>query len=126
LSTGAFSLTSGSFLKFELATPGVVGGGVNDLLSVAGPFTLDGTLQVTELAGFGTGTYRLADYTGTFTNNGLNLEPSFIAAHPGSFIDPSVPGQLNLVVVPEPGAMVSLLAGMGMLASLQRFRRRQA
>jgi fibronectin-binding autotransporter adhesin len=99
-------------------------GGANDLLSIGGPFTLDGTLQVLELTGFGNGTYRLANYSGTFTNNGINLEPAFTTAHPGSFIDPSTPGQVNLIVVPEPGSMVSLFAGVGMLGCLSRFRRR--
>jgi autotransporter-associated beta strand protein len=124
LSTSDFSLNSTAVVKFELAQPGTAGGGTNDLISVAGGLTLDGTLQLTELAGFGTGTYRLFDYTGTLVNNTLDLQSAFLAAHPGSRIDTSSVGQVNLVVVPEPTAIVSLLGGVGMLAGLQRFRRR--
>ncbi len=123
LTTGAFSLDSLSTLKFELAQPGVVGSGVNDLISVGGNLTLDGTLQVAELGGFGNGTYRLFNYT-TLTNNVLNLQPAFLAAHPNSYVDAtSIPSQVNLVVVPEPGAFVALLGGCATLLGLRRMRR---
>ena len=111
LTTGTLSLDPAALLKFELAQAGTVGSGVNDLISVGGNLTLDGTLQVTELAGFSNGTYRLFDYTGSLTNNILNLESAFLAAHPGSFVDAATPNQINLTVVPEPGALVSLLGG---------------
>ena len=62
---------SGSILNYELDTPGVVGGGVNDLIIVTGNLTLAGTLNVAGLGGFGLGTYRLMNYGGALTNNGL-------------------------------------------------------
>jgi autotransporter-associated beta strand protein len=123
LTTGTLTLDSAATLKLELAAAGVVGG-VNDLLSVSGNLTLNGTLEVTQLPGFGFGTYRLVNYTGTLTNNILDLESAFLAQFPGSTISTSTPGQVNLIVIPEPGALAGLLGGFGMLMGLQRFRRR--
>lgn len=120
LTTGALTLQSGSFSLFELNTAGVVGG-VNDLVTVNGAFTLDGTLVVTELAGFGNGIYRLFDYTGALTDNGLDLQGGFLAAHPGSSIDTGTTGQVKLVVVPEPGVSV-LVAIAGASVCLCRRR----
>jgi fibronectin-binding autotransporter adhesin len=125
LTTGAFSLGPTATLKFELAQTGVVGSGVNDLISVGGSLTLDGLLQVTELPGFGGGTYRLFDYTGALTNNGLDLTPGFLASYPGSFVDSSTASQVNLVVVPEPSAIAALLGGSTILLGFRRARRRQ-
>jgi fibronectin-binding autotransporter adhesin len=125
LTTGTLLLDSAATVKMELALSGVVGG-VNDLISVNGGLTLNGTLQVTQLTGFGLGTYRLMNYTGALTNNGLDLESAFLALFPGSMINTATPGQVNLVVVPEPGALAGLLGGFGMLMGLQRFRRRSA
>jgi autotransporter-associated beta strand protein len=126
LNLGGLSLASDAVLRFELDTPEVVGGTANDLLAVSGPFTLDGTLQVVQLAGFANGNYRLANYAGTFVNNVLNLEPSFLTAFPGSMIDVSTPGQVNLVVVPEPSVTLGVLSAVGMLLGLSRSRRRLA
>jgi len=123
LNSGAFSLDSNSLIKFELAQAGVTGGGVNDLINVAGPLTLDGTLQVLELSGFGNGSYPLFTYTGALTNNVLNLQPAFVASHPGSFIDVTPANQVNLMVVPEPVASVSLLMGAGGLLAGRRRRK---
>jgi fibronectin-binding autotransporter adhesin len=46
-------------LDYELGQAGVVGGGVNDLTGVTGELTLDGTLNITDIGGFGPGVYRL-------------------------------------------------------------------
>ncbi|WAC24088.1 autotransporter-associated beta strand repeat-containing protein [Blastomonas sp. SL216] len=70
---GNLTLNASSVLNFELAQAGVVGGGINDLISVGGNLVLDGTLNVTALPGFGAGFYRLFNYGGTLTNNTLNL-----------------------------------------------------
>jgi fibronectin-binding autotransporter adhesin len=126
LTTSAFSLNSAATLKFELAQSGVVGSGINDLISVGGSLTLDGTLEVTALPGFGEGTYRLFDYTGALTNNGLDLPFTFLTSYPGSFVDASTANQINLVVVPEPSAFVAFLGGCGVLLAFGRARRRQA
>jgi hypothetical protein len=95
---------------------------LNDQLFLNGNLTLDGTLQVTELAGFLEGTYRLIDYMGALTNNGLALESAFTLAHPGSYINTATQGQVDLIVVPEPVAALSLFGGIAVLAGLRRRR----
>jgi autotransporter-associated beta strand protein len=77
---GNLLLDSASILNFELAQPGVVGSGINDLITVGGNLTLDGTLNVTALTGFGEGIYRLINYGGTLTDNGL-----LVGTRPGGF-----------------------------------------
>ncbi len=63
-------------------------------VSADGNLVLDGTLQVTGGAGFTTGTYRLIDYTGSLTDNGITATPS---AHSLYAIDTSTAGQVNLI-----------------------------
>jgi autotransporter-associated beta strand protein len=96
LTLGTLTLNAGSLLDYELATPNIVGGGVNDLTIVNGPLTLDGTLNIATLPGFGMGTYRLFDYTGLLTNNTLDIGPA-----PGGFlfaVDVATQNQVNLIV----------------------------
>ena len=64
LTVGSLVLNSGSVSNFDLGPPGVVGGGVNDLVAVTGNLTLAGTLNITDAGGFGTGVYRLFNYGG--------------------------------------------------------------
>lgn len=88
-------LSSGSVLNYDLGTPGVVGSGVNDLVSITGDLTLDGTLNVTDAGGFGLGVYTVMTYGGALTDNGLAL-----GTLPASF-DYQVQtgaGEVNLVV----------------------------
>ncbi|TAJ69136.1 MAG: autotransporter domain-containing protein [Phenylobacterium sp.] len=98
------TLNSTATLRYRLGQAGTVGGGLNDLLVVNGNLTLDGTLNVTQSAGgiFGPGVYRLINYTGTLTDNGLDL-----GTLPGGFtntIQTSIAGQVNLVAAaPPPG-----------------------
>lgn len=92
---GNLTLNAGSILNFELAQAGVVGGGVNDLINVGGNLTLDGTLNVTALSGFGAGYYRLFNYGGTLTNNVLSL-----GTVPGGYttsILTDIAGQVNIL-----------------------------
>ena len=89
-------LNSGSILNYELDTPGVVGAGVNDLTIVNGALTLDGVMNITDLGGFGDGTYRLFNYTGALTNNGLLFN-----AVPGVYnltVNTATAGEINLLV----------------------------
>ena len=66
LSTGALTLNNSSVLSFDLGTN-------RDSIKVNGDLTLDGSLDVNELAGFGVGTYYLIKYTGTLTNNAISF-----------------------------------------------------
>jgi fibronectin-binding autotransporter adhesin len=120
LTFGSLTLTNASVLNFELGPhngdgSAIVGGGTNDLIEVNGDLTLDGVLNVTALSGFfdfgaSTNFYRLINYTGTLTDNTLVLG-SFPAGALG-FIDTSVAGQVNLLVIPEPtSVLLVVLAG---------------
>lgn len=62
------SLASGSLVNVELGTPEDSG-----LFNVIGNLTLDGQLNVSNLGGFGPGSYRLFDYGGSLTDNGLDI-----------------------------------------------------
>lgn len=121
LSFGAgLILNDSTALRFDLAT---AGSQVDDEVAVIGNFTLDGVLNITDLGGFGVGTYTLFTYSGgTFTDNGLT-----IGAAPGAYnyqIDTSTNGAVNLVVaVPEPTTV--LLFGLGVVAIMLRCRSRK-
>jgi len=64
---GVVSLNPGTILNYELGGPGNPG----DLINITGNLTLDGTLNVSNLGGFGAGDYTLMTYTGALTDNGL-------------------------------------------------------
>ena len=72
---GNLTLANTSQLNFEFGEAGVPGGPLNDLVNVGGNLTLDGTLNVTQSPGgtFGPGVYRLFNYGGTLTNNGVTV-----------------------------------------------------
>jgi len=104
LSTGALSLAAGSQLDFDLGAPGTPG--ASDRIVVTGDLTLDGTLNVNDVGSFGEGVYRLIDYSGTLTDNGL-----VIGSTPGGtdlsqvLIQTSIGQQVNLVYG-DPGGLV--------------------
>lgn len=72
---GDLSLASGATLDYQFGEAGVVGGALNDLVNVGGDLILDGTLNVSVSSGgtFGSGIYRVFNYDGTLTDNGLEL-----------------------------------------------------
>ena len=97
LTVGGLTLTAGSILAFDLGAPGAAT--ASDRVQVNGALVLDGTLTVSDAGQFGAGVYRLIDYTGAFTDNGLaigTLPPGFTAAR--SQVQTAVAGQINLVV----------------------------
>ncbi|MFK4823049.1 autotransporter domain-containing protein, partial [Ochrobactrum quorumnocens] len=112
---GSLSLSSGGTLSGQqgqaLAVVGdlrldagsavdVALGGVSSpaLFNVGGNLTLDGMLEVTDQGGFGVGVYRLFDYAGGLTDNGLSIgsTPAGVVADDLS-IQTAVDGQINLV-----------------------------
>lgn len=97
LSLGSLVLSDGAFLNFDLGTPGVAS--ESDVLTVGGDLTLDGTLNVTDAGGFGLGVYNLINYSGTLTDNGLDVGslPMGFEASQGE-IQTAVGGQVNFVV----------------------------
>ncbi|MDQ0251937.1 fibronectin-binding autotransporter adhesin [Sphingomonas kyeonggiensis] len=94
---GNLTLGAGSHLGFELGQAYTVGGPLNDLVDVGGNLTLDGTVDVTTSAGgsFDVGIYRLLNYAGALTNNGLVVGTQPAGAE--AFVQTSVAGQVNLV-----------------------------
>jgi fibronectin-binding autotransporter adhesin len=135
-SPGTLALSSGlvldpaSILQFELnATDTTVGGGINDLVNVTGDLTLGGTLDVTGIGDFttalNTSAWRLFNYTGGSFSGSLTLGSTPDLGGGRTFaIDTATPGEVNLVVVPEPSAL--LLAGVGIAAAVRLARRRLA
>lgn len=93
---GDLGLSGGSILAMQFGEAGTTGGALNDLITVKGNLTLDGTLDVTETAGgsYGPGIYRIIDYTGTLTDNGLDI--GTLPNGSGS-IQTSITGQVNLL-----------------------------
>jgi len=59
-------INSTSVLNYGLGT-------VSDKIAVTGALTLNGTINVTAVAGFSLGTYDIITYTGALTNNTLNI-----------------------------------------------------
>lgn len=94
LALASLVLSSGSILRFDLGRPDVVGGADNDLVTVLGDLTLDGTLNVVQRADYGQGVYRLFNYGGTLTDNGLDLG----SGTGQSQVQTVIGGQVNLVV----------------------------
>ena len=91
LTMGGLTLSSGSSVNVALGGPSSTA-----LFNVIGNLTLDGTLNVTDLGGFGQGIYRLFDYGGALTDNGLT-----IGTLPGSTVgevQTSIAKQVNLLV----------------------------
>jgi fibronectin-binding autotransporter adhesin len=94
---GNLSLSGGSILAYEFGQANVAGGPLNDLVDVGGDLILDGTINVSVPAGgiFGPGIYRVFNYGGTLTDNGLNL--GTMPAGADLFVQTAVAGQVNLV-----------------------------
>jgi fibronectin-binding autotransporter adhesin len=98
LTVGSLSLSSGSILEYELGQAGVIGSGINDLIEIDGSLTLDGTINITDAGGFGAGVYRLMNYGGSFTDNGLDLGalPTGFTTN-DLFVQTAIVGQVNLI-----------------------------
>src|SRR5690606_32901101 len=93
---GDLRLGDDSVLAFELGEADVVGGALNDLVEVGGDLTLDGTLNVTTPVGsFDAGVYRLFNYAGTLTDNGLEL--GSLPPGANAFVQTAVANQVSLV-----------------------------
>ncbi|MCE8022378.1 hypothetical protein HOP51_20035, partial [Halomonas sp. MCCC 1A11036] len=68
------------------------------LFEVGDDLTLDGTLEVTDRGGFGMGVYRLFDYGGDLTDNGLAIGATPAGVGAGDlFVQTAVANQVNLI-----------------------------
>ena len=84
--SSTFTMVTDTALNFQLGTPGVMGGGVNDFVDVKGSIAFDSgaTLNVTSTGGsLASGYYPLFRYTGTMTNTPILKLPSGVI---GSFV----------------------------------------
>jgi outer membrane autotransporter protein len=93
LSMQSLNLAAGSNVNVTLTTPGGAA-----LFNVANNLTLDGTLNITSGGGFGPGVYRLMNYGGALTDNGMIIGATPSGAAAGDFaVQTAVAGQVNLV-----------------------------
>ncbi|ASV83763.1 outer membrane autotransporter barrel domain protein [Ochrobactrum quorumnocens] len=93
---GDLALSGGSSLEYSFGQANVVGGPLNDLTTVQGDLTLDGTINVVATPGgsFDPGVYRVISYNGNLTDNGLEI--GTIPAS-GYYVQTAVANQVNLV-----------------------------
>lgn len=113
LNMASLFLDAGSVLRFDLGAPDLVGGADNDLLEVAGDLTLDGILNIDAEPAFGEGVYRLVNYGGTLTDNGLSLGVVPVAIYA---VQTTVDGQVNLIVGDAASLAIQFWDGNGAAA----------
>ncbi|MBS0452124.1 MAG: autotransporter outer membrane beta-barrel domain-containing protein [Proteobacteria bacterium] len=98
---GNLAFAPSSQLDYEFGQANVPGGPLNDLANVGGNLTLDGRLNVSAPAGgnFTGGVYRVINYAGALTDNGLDLGTVPAGLTPGVdlLVQTSVANQVNLV-----------------------------
>ncbi|WP_296720724.1 autotransporter-associated beta strand repeat-containing protein [Erythrobacter sp.] len=105
---GNLALGSGAKLRFDLGSPSGTPGVDSDLLTVGGDLVLDGTLDITDVGGFGEGLYRLINYGGVLTDNGLAIGASVPTGYDETnlTVQTAMAGQINLLAGPsnDPGS----------------------
>jgi outer membrane autotransporter protein len=76
-----------------------LGGSVTPaLFNVAGALTLDGALNITSQGGFGLGVYRLFDYQGALTDNGIDIGTTPSGVSSSSLqLQTAINNQINLI-----------------------------
>ena len=141
--TGNALLENASTLSLSIAKSGVHSGQQPDLtdysqLSIGGAGTIDGsTLALNVGSGIEggdifviilsgapvTGTFAGLPNLTTFIIGSQEFEINYAYNPAGGFAD-TTGTDVALLAVPEPGTLVSLLGGVGMLAGLRRFCRR--
>jgi fibronectin-binding autotransporter adhesin len=94
---GDLTLNSGAVSNYRFGQAGVPGGPLNDLANVGGNLTLGGTLNVTQTPGgsFLPGLYRIFNYSGALTDNGLSLGD--VPPATTELVQTSVANQVNLI-----------------------------
>jgi fibronectin-binding autotransporter adhesin len=103
--TGGLTLNAGAILNCDI-------GSTNDKVAVTGALALNGTVNVTNLAGFGAGTYPIITYTGALSGGGLT-----VGAHPLGYnysVSTATANQVRLIVtVQTPPVFGGTTAGGG-------------
>lgn len=98
LTTGALTLNDLSQLDYQFGQAYTPGGAFNDLINVNGDLVLDGKLNIETSPGgsFDVGVYRVINYSGTLTNNVMDIANAPTAAD-SLYVQTSVNNQVNLV-----------------------------
>ncbi|HIC8714909.1 TPA: autotransporter outer membrane beta-barrel domain-containing protein [Citrobacter freundii] len=98
LTTGSLTLSDNAQLDYQFGQAYTPGGAFNDLIDVNGDLTLDGKLNIETSSGgsFDVGVYRVINYTGTLTNNVMDIANAPEAAD-SLYVQTSVKNQVNLV-----------------------------
>ncbi|WFB36123.1 PEP-CTERM sorting domain-containing protein [Kiritimatiellota bacterium B12222] len=119
--TGDLALADTTILNFQLGDNSAAGISF-DTIAVSGALTLDGILNVDDLAGFGAGSYRLFTFSsGNLTDNGLTLG-STPGAYTYSIDADNAGGFVDLNVIPEPSTFVLLVGSFGLLYFMRKRR----
>ncbi|WP_147372366.1 autotransporter domain-containing protein [Henriciella barbarensis] len=92
LSIGSLTLSEGSNVDVALGPPSD-----SALFDVSGDLTLDGTVNVSDAGQFGPGVYRLMDYSGSLTDNGLEVG-SVPSGTNSVIVQTALANRVNLVV----------------------------
>ncbi|MEG7586341.1 autotransporter outer membrane beta-barrel domain-containing protein, partial [Citrobacter braakii] len=98
LTTGSLTLSDNAQLDYQFGQAYTPGGAFNDLIDVNGDLTLDGKLNIQTSPGgsFDVGVYRVINYTGTLSNNVMDIADAPEAAD-SLYVQTSVKNQVNLV-----------------------------
>ncbi|WP_341516586.1 autotransporter outer membrane beta-barrel domain-containing protein [Citrobacter gillenii] len=98
LTTGSLTLSDNAQLDYQFGQAYTPGGAFNDLIDVNGDLTLDGKLNIetSPNGSFDVGVYRVINYTGTLTNNVMDIANAPEAAD-SLYVQTSVKNQVNLV-----------------------------
>ncbi|MDF3129060.1 PEP-CTERM sorting domain-containing protein [Kiritimatiellaeota bacterium B1221] len=120
--TGDLAFADTTIMNFQLGDNSAAGISF-DTVNATGALTLDGVLNVEDLAGFGVGTYRLFTFSaGNLTDNGVTLG-STPGAYTYSLDADNAGGFVDLTVIPEPSTFVMLFGSFGLLYLLRKKRR---
>jgi hypothetical protein len=105
ISSGLTYVNNASF-SFQLESAGLTSSlGASDLIISTGNLPLDAIVNVNGFANFNGRTYRLINYTGSLTDNGLNigtLTGNSIGSNPGDLSIVVGTGTINLIVTQPP------------------------
>jgi fibronectin-binding autotransporter adhesin len=107
---GSLSLNATTKSQFDLGQAFTPGGALNDLVNVAGDLLLDGVVNVSTTPGglFLPGVYRLFNYTGTLTNNVLDIGTLPTGNTSIYSVQTAIPRQVNLILGFSPDDLISL------------------
>ncbi|WNJ93546.1 autotransporter domain-containing protein [Bosea sp. 685] len=93
LTMASLGLAPGSKINATLGAPGA-----QPLFNVTGALVLDGTLNISATSGFGAGVYRILSYSGSLTDNGLDIGAVPAGSTAANYtVQTAVAGQVNLI-----------------------------